>query len=493
MNKKGLRNIARIKPFTLFLLGLVVSCGAFFAQPTVTHAEEDITAIAKKMGTTLKADGIPKAAIVVNADSGEILWSQQPDLAWNPASIAKVMTMYLAFEAMEQGKFTMDTTVTATQKDVDISKIYAISNNKITLGVAYPVRELLKMIAVPSSNVATLMLANLISGNQPTDFVHLMNQKAAELGMTNTTYYNCSGAQASAFNGLYQMQGIDPNGDNVSTARDLASLTYHFLKNYPEILEITNKPVVKTMVGTPYEETFEAYNYSLPGAKYGYQGVDGLKTGSSPTGGFNYIATVKQGDFRLIEVILGVGNWQNQDGEYERHVAGNALLDYAYTTYERKKLLDKGPQTIDHKKVTLANDLYGVVPKGSQPTFKLVAGQVQVDTPLTLLNSTVQAPKVAYQEVKPKQTTAEAAEESNEHSGDTTVAEPNHFIPKSIATSVLVLFGLIFSVITRQLQKRLERQKKHGKESSKTASMRTIFLSAAVLSFLCAIGLFLLF
>ena len=80
-----------------------------------------------------------------------------------------------------------------------------------------------------------------------------------------------------AFNGLYQMQGIDPNGDNVSTARDLASLTYHFLKNYPEILEITNKPVVKTMVGTPYEETFEAYNYSLPGAKYGYQGVDGLK------------------------------------------------------------------------------------------------------------------------------------------------------------------------------------------------------------------------
>ena len=101
--------------------------------------------------------------------------------------------MYLAFEAMEQGKFTMDTTVTATQKDVDISKIYAISNNKITLGVAYPVRELLKMIAVPSSNVATLMLANLISGNQPTDFVHLMNQKAAELGMTNTTYYNCSG------------------------------------------------------------------------------------------------------------------------------------------------------------------------------------------------------------------------------------------------------------------------------------------------------------
>ena len=73
------------------------------------------------------------------------------------------------------------------------------------------------------------------------------------------------------------MQGIDPNGDNVSTARDLASLTYHFLKNYPEILEITNKPVGENNGRPPYEETFEAYNYSLPGAKYGYQGVDGLK------------------------------------------------------------------------------------------------------------------------------------------------------------------------------------------------------------------------
>ena len=94
------------------------------------------------MGTTLKADGIPKAAIVVDADSGEILWSQQPDLAWNPASIAKVMTMYLAFEGARKIYNGYDCDCYA--KDVDISKIYAISNNKITLGVAYPVRELLK-------------------------------------------------------------------------------------------------------------------------------------------------------------------------------------------------------------------------------------------------------------------------------------------------------------------------------------------------------------
>ncbi len=69
---------------------------------------------------------------------------RQPDSAWNPASIAKVMTMYLAFEAMEQGKIYNGYDCDCYAKDVDISKIYAISNNKITLGVAYPVRELLK-------------------------------------------------------------------------------------------------------------------------------------------------------------------------------------------------------------------------------------------------------------------------------------------------------------------------------------------------------------
>ncbi|MGZ7215657.1 D-alanyl-D-alanine carboxypeptidase, partial [Streptococcus pyogenes] len=79
-------------------------------------------------------------------------------------------------------------------------------------------------------------------------------------------------------------------------------------------------------------ETFEAYNYSLPGSKYGIEGVDGLKTGSSPQAGFNSIVTAKRGDTRLITVVLGVGNWADQDGEYYRHYFVNTLLEHTFAT-----------------------------------------------------------------------------------------------------------------------------------------------------------------
>lgn len=85
------------------------------------------------------------------------------------------------------------------------------------------------------------------------------------------------------------------------------------------------------------------------------KGVDGLKTGSSPRGAFNYIATIKRGNQRLIAVIMGVGDWADQDGEYYRHPFGNALIEKAYKDFGYKKLLDAGVQKIDGKTYTLEN------------------------------------------------------------------------------------------------------------------------------------------
>ena len=132
------------------------------------------------------------------------------------------------------------------------------------------------------------------------------------------------------------------------------------------------------MEGTPYEETFETYNYSLPGAKYGFEGVDGLKTGSGPSSAFNYIATAKQGDTRLIEVILGVGDWSDQDGEYYRHPFGNALLKKVFDEYEHRLLLPKGIHEIEGKPIQLANDFYGVVKKGEEPEMTLQENRVSL-------------------------------------------------------------------------------------------------------------------
>ena len=362
MNKKGLLLI-----IVLFLISFETSA----------FAAEDIMEITKSAGyTDVLEENKPKASIVVDGTNGQILWEENADVVREPASISKMMTVFLVFDAIKEGKLTLDTKIKATEKDQAISQLYAISNNNIVAGVEYPVKELLKMVVVPSSNVATVMLANAVSESQAGAFVKKMNEKAQKIGMKNTAFYNCSGASAVSFEGLYTPEGYDANGSNTATARDLATMVFHLINEHPEVLEFTNQPKVTAMEGTPYEETFETYNYSLPGAKYGFEGVDGLKTGSGPSSAFNYIATAKRGDTRLIEVILGVGDWSDQDGEYYRHPFGNALLKKVFDEYEHRLLLPKGIHEIDGKSIQLANDFYGVVKKGEKPKVTIQENRV---------------------------------------------------------------------------------------------------------------------
>ena len=151
------------------------------------------------------------------------------------------------------------------------------------------------------------------------------------------------------------------------------------------------------MENTPYAETLENHNYSLPGLAYGYEGADGLKTGSSPSGGFNYAATAKRGDTRLIEIVLGVGNWEDQTGELQRHAFGNAIFDRAFATYEYKKLLSAGKQTINQDKLTLEQDFYALIQKNTTPAFTLNAGKLSIDSGLTQVSPTIPAPSANYQ------------------------------------------------------------------------------------------------
>ena len=107
--------------------------------------------------------------------------------------------------------------------------------------------------------------------------------------MTNTKWFNASGAVAVAFKGCYSPQRYDNNQTNQTTARDLAIMTYNFIKNTLTFSSTLANLLSQLKREHLDEETFETYNYSIPGAKYGIDGVDGLKTGSSPEGAFNYI------------------------------------------------------------------------------------------------------------------------------------------------------------------------------------------------------------
>lgn len=429
------------------ICSLLLALGSFSGIFTASkvYAEEDILTITQNAGYQTDEFYRPKASIVIEAQTGQVLWADNPDLKWNPASIAKLMSVYLVFEAMAQNKFTLDTPVRATDSDQAISQIYELSNNTIISGVDYPVRDLLYATLVQSSNVATVMLANLVTANDEAKFIHMMNDKAKELGMTNSTFYNSSGAETSSFNGYYNPKGIDQTADNVTTARDLAILSYHLLKNYPDTVTYTSPTQITIMENTPYAEVLENHNYSLPGLAYGYEGADGLKTGSSPTGGFNYAATAKRGETRLIEVVLGVGNWEDPTGELQRHAFGNAIFDRAFATYDYKKLLSKGNNTINEKELVLDQDLYGVIQKNTEPTYSLNAEQVTIENGLTQVSPTIPVPSANFQYAKKLDALKNSTFLKN-------TKKKNGFTTFFI-NGLLIILGLLFAVLSKLFKK----------------------------------------
>ena len=370
-----------------FVLGLILSA---VLSPLAANADELVDR-AQKMypNDHVQAINRPKSSLMIDGNTGDVLWQDNIDEVRDPASMSKVMTLYLVFEAIKEGKLSLDTVIKATPQDQAIAGIYEISNNKIVAGVDYTVSELITMTVVPSSNATTVMLANYLSNNDPDAFLDKMNAKAQELGMTNTKWFNASGAAAISFKGYYTPQNYDNYASNQTTARDLGILVYNFVKNYPDILNYTNQAKVTVKAGTPYEETFDTYNYSLPGARYALEGVDGLKTGSSPNGAFNYIATVKRGNQRVIGVIMGVGDWSDQDGEYYRHPFGNALIEKAYADYEYKKVFSKGEQEIDGETYNLPEDFYATVKKGTEPKVKVENGVLKAENDLTTLSTLI--------------------------------------------------------------------------------------------------------
>lgn len=208
------------------LLLFVLVCLCFLGISQV-HAE-DVMEITRKAGYTVSEVNRPKASIVVDAKTSEILWQDNIDMPRDPASMSKMFTLYILFEELAKGKVTLDTTITATETDQAISKIYEISNNNIVAGVAYPIRDLIIMTVVPSSNAATVMIANYLSNNDASAFIDRINKTAKELGMTNTHFSNASGAIAQAFQGYYLPEKYDLTASNITTARDFATLIYYF-------------------------------------------------------------------------------------------------------------------------------------------------------------------------------------------------------------------------------------------------------------------------
>ena len=369
---KMVKKLFKIAMCCVVLAGMV-------APITTVLAQESSITITKNEGNSVSEADTPKGDIVVNLSNGEILFQENPDNVVDPASLSKLMTIFMVYDAMKSGKIKLEDKVVATKNDQAISNLTNLSNSPIVAGVEYPVSELIKMALLPSSNAAVLMLANLINPNTD-DYVDLINQKAQELGMTNTKFVGASGAVTKDFEGLYTVQRYPSNETNQSTARDLAKMVVAMLKAHPEITEITKNKELTVMSGTPYAKTITNTNHSVEGDLLVYPGIVGLKTGTSERDGFNYIGIYKQDGVELVEVILGVGQFADHHGEYNRHKIGNALLQYVFKNFEHKTLFNPGTQTIDGQKVTLEHAVDVFVEKGKEPAVTVEGNTLKVQT-----------------------------------------------------------------------------------------------------------------
>ena len=245
-----------------------------------------------------------KSAALMDVATGTLLYESDSHARLAPASVTKVMTMLLIMEAVDSGKISMTDTVTASEAAAAKggSQIY------LKVGETMSVSDMLKSIAVSSANDCACAMAEHIAGSEEA-FVAQMNQRAAELGMLDTHFVNCT--------------GLD-DGENASehktSAYDIALMSRELMKNHPDIKKFTT-----IWMDTVRNGTFGLSNTNKL-VRF-YQGATGLKTGFTSGAGYCLSATAQRDGMELIAVVMGA------DTSANRNAACKQLLDYGFANY----------------------------------------------------------------------------------------------------------------------------------------------------------------
>ena len=257
----------------MFLVSVV------FTMPTATKAEESLN---------LNVD----AAILIDAETGKILYEKNADKALGIASMTKMMTEYLLFEAIEDGKITWDQQYSVTDYTYRISQNRVLSNVPLRQDGSYSIRELYEAMAIYSANAATIGIAETIAGTEE-NFVKLMNEKAEEMGLKDYKIVNSTGLNNADLLGMHPAS-TGATDENVMPAKSVATLAYYLMKDYPEVLDTTKIAKKTFREGTDDAIEMSNWNWMLPGLVYEYEGVDGLKTGTTDFAGHSFTGTAEK-------------------------------------------------------------------------------------------------------------------------------------------------------------------------------------------------------
>lgn len=281
-------------------------------------------------------------AILIDAESGKILYEENADSPLGIASMTKMMTEYLLFEAIEEGKISWDQQYQVTDYTYAVSQDRRLSNVPLRKDGTYTIRELYEALAIYSANAATIGIAETIAGTE-TEFLKLMDAKAKELGLTDYKFVNSTGLNNKDLQGMHP-QGTGPEDENVMPAKSVAKLAYHLLKDYPEVLQATKISKKVFREGTSDAIQMDNWNFMLPGLVYEYPGVDGLKTGTTDFAGHCFTGTAVRDDKRIIAVVMKAVDGNGVGSYKARFDAARALFDYGFNQFSEEEMLPAGYQ-----------------------------------------------------------------------------------------------------------------------------------------------------
>ncbi|AGF49387.1 D-alanyl-D-alanine carboxypeptidase family protein [Candidatus Kinetoplastidibacterium galati] len=293
-----------------------------------------------------------KSWIIVDVNSEQVLASSNPDLKVEPASLTKIMTAYLVFDAIEDKRLDKDQNVIVSEKAWRTvgSRMFLEPNKKVQI------RDLLQGMIVQSGNDASIVLAESVSGDEDS-FVYLMNREAKKIGMNSSNFTNVTGL---------------PDSCHLTTARDLALLSINFLKKHESFLHY-------------YKQKEFTYNGITQSNRnrllWSDPSVDGLKTGHTDTAGYCLVSTALRGDRRILVVLLGANTEAIRTEESLR------LLNWGFQNFDTIAMFeDKISKSLEARvwegvsdKINLSpkNPLWLSVPRGRAGDVKLVVERIE--------------------------------------------------------------------------------------------------------------------
>ncbi|ARD46956.1 hypothetical protein SporoP37_01405 [Sporosarcina sp. P37] len=234
------------------------------------------------------------AMILLNAETGKVVYEENSKKPLPIASMTKLMTQYIVLNTIENGTLTWDTMYQPSENVLNLSQFASAAKLGMKANENYSVRELFTAMTVISANDAALALAELAGGTEE-KFVAMMNEQAQAFNMKDTMFYNPHG-----LDGFYL--GRNPSENNVASAHNVAVLADRLIKKHPEVLEFTKMPSFTSRQGMTMWNT----NLLLPGMRMQMEGMDGLKTGYTDAAGSCFTGSGVFNGQRIITVLMGV-------------------------------------------------------------------------------------------------------------------------------------------------------------------------------------------